>query len=76
MLDEIERRVAYINNPESENIKQDEYKNLIEDKAEQTQFGTAHPEEFEVRQQQVPDRLAPYIDKLAKGRSIARGPSA
>ncbi len=66
VLDEIERRVAYINNPESENIKQDEYKNLIEDKAEQTQFGTAHPEEFEVRQQQVPDRLAPYIDKLAK----------
>lgn len=66
VLDEIERLVAYINNPESENIKQDEYKNLIEGKAEQTQFGIAHPEEFEVRQQQVPDRLAPYIDKLAK----------
>ena len=65
VLDEIERRVAYINSPESENLKQDEYKNLIEGKPGQTQFGTVHPE-FEVRQQAVPDSLAPYIAKLTK----------
>ena len=65
VLDEIERRVAYINSPESENLKQDEYKNLIEGKPGQTQFETVHPE-FEVRQQAVPDSLAPYIAKLAK----------
>ena len=42
ILDEIERRVAYINSPESENLKQDEYKNLVEGKAGQAQFGNIH----------------------------------
>ncbi|MCY4428212.1 MAG: DUF1998 domain-containing protein [Halieaceae bacterium] len=65
VLDEIERRVAYIDNPERENLRQDEYKNLIEGKAGQPQIENTHTE-FEVHQQQVPDKLIPYIAKLAK----------
>lgn len=65
VLDEIERRAAYILSPESENLKQDEYSNLIEGTPDQTQLGTIHPE-FELRQQSVPERLSPYISKLAK----------
>ena len=65
VLDEIEKRVTYINNPERENLRQDEYRNLIEGVAGQVPFGIVQSE-FEVRQQRVPDRLAPYIAKLAK----------
>ena len=65
LLDEIERRVDQIKKPETEDLKLDEYRNLTEGSP-----GTKHEgiveAEFEVRQQQIPSVLAPFLDKLAK----------
>ena len=65
VLDEIDRRIEFVNNPENEDLKQDEYKNLIEGHPSQRGGYTADVE-FEVRQQSIPDRLKPYIAVLAK----------
>ena len=62
LLEEIDRRIEYINNPDGEDLKQDEYKNLMEGGP-----GEGPSEsEFEVRQQSIPTELTNYVGKLAK----------
>ena len=65
VLDELERRVEAAKSPESEDLKYDEYKNLTEGSPGAGAEGVLDPE-FEVRQQEVPESLAPYVDKLAR----------
>ena len=65
VLDELESRVEAVKNPENDDLKYDEYKNLTAGSAG-TGYDGVVDREFEVRQQEVPEFLAPYVEKLAK----------
>lgn len=65
VLDELESRVEAAKNPEGEDLKYDEYRNLTAGSPGSANEGVVD-REFEVRQQAVPESLAPYIEKLAR----------
>lgn len=60
-LKEVNKRIEYINNPSSENLRQDEFKNLCQDSTDNDT-----DEEFEVRQQDIPLTLERHLANLGK----------
>ena len=65
LLTEIDKRIEYIKNPASEDLKQDEYRNLIEGNVDD-EITEPKDKQFEVRQQTVSTSLSNYVEKLVK----------